>query len=177
MVISYLKLNLPSLIQRHPMKNSTIKTDSHKLLTPAMEDYLEAIFNLSREKRVVRVKDIAKRLGVKMPTVTSMLKTLSERGLVDYEKYEYLELTQKGSAVGEEIDRRHHVLGSFLTNILRIDFEKVHEEVYKEVYGIYSILREGGVRLPRINEYRVCGKEPDKYLGRRKNLQMDSGSG
>jgi DtxR family Mn-dependent transcriptional regulator len=44
-----------------------------KPLTPAMEDYLEAIFNLGKEKRVVRVKDIAKRLGVKMPTVTNML--------------------------------------------------------------------------------------------------------
>jgi Mn-dependent DtxR family transcriptional regulator len=41
-------------------------------LTPTMEDYLEAIYNLVREKRVVRVRDIAKRLGVKMPTVTNM---------------------------------------------------------------------------------------------------------
>jgi len=39
-------------------------------LTPTMEDYLEAIFNLAKEKRVVRVRDIAKKLGVKMPTVT-----------------------------------------------------------------------------------------------------------
>jgi DtxR family Mn-dependent transcriptional regulator len=54
---------------------------SKKPLTPAMEDYLEAIFNLGKEKRVVRVKDIAKRLGVKMPTVTSMLNTLSKREL------------------------------------------------------------------------------------------------
>ena len=70
--------------------------DSHKPLTPAMENYLEAIFNLGKEKRVVRVKDIAKRLGVKMPTVTNMLKTLSGRGLIEYEKYEYLELTKNG---------------------------------------------------------------------------------
>ncbi|MEA1901135.1 MAG: metal-dependent transcriptional regulator [Thermodesulfobacteriota bacterium] len=76
---------------------------SKKPLTPAMEDYLEAIFNLGKEKRVVRVKDIAKRLGVKMPTVTSMLNTLSKRELIDYEKYEYLELTKKGIDVGKEI--------------------------------------------------------------------------
>jgi DtxR family Mn-dependent transcriptional regulator len=42
-----------------------------------MEDYLEAIFNLDREKRGVRVRDIAKRLGVRMPTVTSMLTQLA----------------------------------------------------------------------------------------------------
>ena len=52
-----------------------------------MEDYLEAIYNLDKEKRVVRVRDIAKRLGVKMPTVTNMLKTLSKKGMIDYEKY------------------------------------------------------------------------------------------
>jgi len=46
-----------------------------------MEDYLEAIFDLDKDKRVVRVRDIAKRLDVKMPTVTSMLRTLNDRGL------------------------------------------------------------------------------------------------
>lgn len=57
-----------------------------KTLTSVMEDYLETIFNLEIDKKVVRVKDIAGRLKVKMPSVTSMLKTLSERGLVNYEK-------------------------------------------------------------------------------------------
>ncbi|MBW2643899.1 MAG: metal-dependent transcriptional regulator, partial [Deltaproteobacteria bacterium] len=83
------------------MENNEVKNTLTKPLTPAMEDYLEAIFNLDREKRVVRVRDIAKRLGVRMPTVTSMLKTLSKRELVDYEKYEYLELTDNGRAIGK----------------------------------------------------------------------------
>jgi len=50
-----------------------------------MEDYLEAIYDLNKDKKVIRVKDIAKRLDVKMPTV-SVLRTLNERGLVNYEK-------------------------------------------------------------------------------------------
>ena len=87
-------------------KNET-KDTYQKPLTPTMEDYLEAIYNLGNEKRVVRVKDIAKRLEVKMPTVTNMLKSLSKEGLIDYEKYEYLELTDKGVDVGKEIHRRH----------------------------------------------------------------------
>ena len=167
------------------MENSAIKTDSHKSLTPAMENYLEAIFNLSREKRVVRVKDIAKRLGVKMPTVTSMLKTLSERGLIDYEKYEYLELTEKGSGVGEEIDRRHHVLRSFLTDILKIDFEKADEEACKMEHAISSSTLERFIEFmefiqfcPRVgldwleyfDEYRLHGQERDKCLARMKKF-------
>ena len=55
-------------------------------LTPTMEDYLEAIYNISQGKRVVRVKNIAKEVGVKMPTVTNMLKSLSQKGFIDYER-------------------------------------------------------------------------------------------
>ena len=73
-------------------------------LSSTMEDYLEALFLLSREKGAIRVKNIAKKLDVKMPTVTNMLKALSEKGMIDYEKHEYLELTQTGRAIVQEID-------------------------------------------------------------------------
>jgi len=135
------------------------------------------IFNLGKEKRVVRVKDIAEKLGVKMPTVPNMLKTLSERELVEYEKYEYLELTKKGSDVGEEIDRRHHVLRNFLTNILGINLEKADEEVCKMEHAvgtatmdrfvlfmefIQSCPRTGENWLKRFEEFRVHGKDMEK---------------
>jgi len=90
-------------------------------LSSTMEDYLETLFLLSQEKGAIRVKNIAKRLGVKMPTVTNMLKSLSEKGMIDYEKHEYLELTKRGRAIGQEIDRRHHIISRFLTDILKID--------------------------------------------------------
>ena len=156
-----------------------MKNALDKPLTPTMEDYLEAIFNLGKEKRVVRVKDIAKRLGVKMPTVTNMLKTLSGRELIEYEKYEYLELTKKGSDVGEEIDRRHHVLRHFLTDILGIDLVKADEEACKmehavgastmdrfvEFMGfIQSCPRTGENWLERFEEFRVHGKDRKKCM-------------
>ena len=68
-------------------------------ITPTMEDCLEALYNLSKEKSAVRVKDIANNLDVKMPTVNNMLKTPSKKGLIDYEKYVYLALTETGSDV------------------------------------------------------------------------------
>lgn len=154
-------------------------------ITPTMEDYMEAIFRLGEEKRNVRVKDIAKRLGVKMPTVTSMLKTLSKRGLIDYEKYEYLELTDKGSDIGREIHRRHHVLRNFLTDILMIDFKKADAEACKMEHAISpstldSIIdfmefiqmcpRAGSNFLDYFHEYRMCGKERDKCIERMKEF-------
>ncbi|WP_027358930.1 metal-dependent transcriptional regulator [Desulforegula conservatrix] len=102
-----------------------------KTLTSVMEDYLETIFNLEIDKKVVRVKDIAGRLKVKMPSVTSMLKTLSERGLVNYEKYEYVFLTDEGSAIGKEINRKHKILFKFLTDILHVDPAKAGDEACK----------------------------------------------
>ncbi|MGD9367841.1 MAG: metal-dependent transcriptional regulator [Desulfobacteraceae bacterium] len=107
-----------------------------KPLTPVMEDYLEAIYDLDNEKKVVRVKDIAKRMDVKMPTVTSMLKTLSNRGLVHYEKYEYVELTSSGNDVGREIRRRHSILLAFLTDVLKIDYATANDDACKMEHAL-----------------------------------------
>jgi DtxR family Mn-dependent transcriptional regulator len=118
------------------MENKGVKNNLAKPLTPAMENYLKAIYNLDKEKRVVRVRDIAKRLGVRMPTVTSMLKTLSKRKLVDYEKYEYLELTDTGRSIGKKIYHRHCVLRSFLTDVLNVGDEIADEEACKMEHAV-----------------------------------------
>ena len=152
---------------------------SQKPLTPAMENYLKAIYNLDREKRVVRVRDIAGRLGVRMPTVTSMLKTLSKRKLVDYEKYEYVELTDDGKAIGGKIHRRHCVLRSFLTDVLNVDDEIADDEACKMEHAIstptldrfvafmefvQSCPRAGANWLERFERYAVEGRDRTECL-------------
>ncbi|MBN2124780.1 MAG: metal-dependent transcriptional regulator [Deltaproteobacteria bacterium] len=159
-----------------------------KPLTPVMEDYLEAIFDLDKEKRVVRVKDIAKRMEVKMPTVSSMLKTLNDRGLVNYEKYEYVELTKDGADVGREIRRRHGVLLKFLTEILNIDFQTADEEACKMEHAlspntletltdfmgfIQSCPRTGESWIERFEDYRKHGRTPAKCLERLERLSSE----
>lgn len=104
---------------------------SPKPLTSTMEDYLEAIYDLNQEHSSVRVRDIAQKLDVKMPTVTSMLKSLNEKGYVNYEKYEYVELTEQGSNVGKEIRYRHNVIYEFLAKTLEIDFKTADLEACK----------------------------------------------
>ncbi len=154
---------------------------SVKPLTPAMEDYLEAIFDLDKEKKVVRVKDIAGRLDVKMPTVTSMLKTLSRRGLVYYEKYGYVELTREGLMVGREMRRRHKILFQFLTDILKIDPHTADEEACKMEHTlseatlnslvdfmafIQECPRAGVSWLKNFEEYRIHGYKPERCKAR-----------
>ena len=167
------------------MRNKDIHNSSKNPLTPTIEDYLEAIYNLAKEKRVVRVRDIAKKLGVKMPTVTNMLKTLSEKGLIDYEKYEYLELTGKGSDVGSEIDQRHQILREFLTDILKIDFDQADEDACKMEHAVSTTTldrfvdfmkfiedcpRGGASWLEYFDEYREHGQPKDRCLERMKKF-------
>lgn len=109
-----------------------------KPLTSTMEDYLEAIYDLNQEHPSVRVRDIAQKLDVKMPTVTSMLKSLNEKGYVNYEKYEYVELTDEGTNVGKEMRYRHDVIYEFLTKTLEIDLKTGDIEACKIEHSLNS---------------------------------------
>lgn len=90
-------------------------------LTSAMEDYLETIFHLEQERRIARVRDIAKRLDVKMSSVSSALKSLSSKGLIEYDPHQYITLTKKGLLKAREIVRKHQVLKRFLSQALQLD--------------------------------------------------------
>jgi DtxR family Mn-dependent transcriptional regulator len=164
------------------------KTSEEKPLTATMEDYLEAIYDLDQKKKFIRVKDIAKRMDVKMPTVSSMLKTLNDRGLVNYEKYEYVELTADGVKVGKEMRRRHRVLRRFLTEILKIDYGVADEEACMMEHAlsihtldsltdfmefIQSCPRAGETWLEFFEEYRVHGRRPDKCVERSETFSCE----
>lgn len=90
-------------------------------LTDSMEDYLEAISVLGEEKKYVRVKDIARYMKVKMPSVTGALRSLADKDLVTHERYEYVELTGQGSIIAQNVRRRHDAVLKFLTEVLDID--------------------------------------------------------
>ncbi|MBN2051496.1 MAG: metal-dependent transcriptional regulator [Spirochaetales bacterium] len=92
-----------------------------KKLSPSLEDYLEAILRLEKEYRVARVKDIAKALGVQMPSVTGALKSLRDKGLVNYQKNSFISLTETGKAAAEVINSRHYILDAFLKDILGLE--------------------------------------------------------
>ncbi len=92
-------------------------------LTSNMEDYLEAILTLQEEQKVARVRDIARQLKVKMPSVTGAVRNLAEKGLVNYERYSFVTLTEKGRKIAEEIINRHQIIYDFLTRVLLVDID------------------------------------------------------
>ncbi len=91
------------------------------ILTESAEDYLECIYVLSQKSKVVRVKDVAKQLGVKMSSVVVALKALAQKGLIEHEYYGYIELTKPGEEIAQEVYQRHILLFKFLHQTLGLE--------------------------------------------------------
>lgn len=91
------------------------------------ENYLKALLNLGNQKGEVNVNDLSRKLGIKMPTVTSMMKKLSDKKLVHYESYKPLKLTDKGKKEAALIIRKHRLTEMFLVEKMGFGWEDVHE--------------------------------------------------
>jgi DtxR family Mn-dependent transcriptional regulator len=99
------------------------------MLSAVMEDYIKAIYIIQEDTgERVSTSALADYLDVTSPTVSSMLKKLEDRGLVDREEYRGVTLTDEGEVVALEILRHHRLLESFLTEHLDYDWADVHEE-------------------------------------------------
>ncbi len=130
-------------------------------LSSKMEDYLEMIYFLTEENGVARVGEIAQRLDVKSPTVNSAIKSLSECGYVDHEKYGYIKLTKEGEKLAITVKKKHEILYRFLTEFLMLD-EKAAE---KEACCIeHSISKETFVRLSKFFEFIEEGLDGDRPM-------------
>ena len=89
-------------------------------LTEGLEDYLEVMLLEEKERRFVRTKDVAKRLGVTSPSVNAAVRELGSLGLVKHESYGHIELTPKGRKKAELIYSRHRTLYQFFAHTLRL---------------------------------------------------------
>lgn len=98
------------------------------MTTPAVEDYLKAIYQLSDAGAAVSTSAIADRLGVAAGSVTGMLKRLSEAGLVEHTRYYGARLTEDGASNAVRTIRRHRILELFLVEVLGYTWDRVHEE-------------------------------------------------
>ncbi len=98
-----------------------------KQLSESLEDYLEIILELEKGNKVARVKDIAEKMGIQSGSVTSALKNLAEKKLINYEPYSYITLTESGMAIAKEMNMRHVVIQDFLSRVLQIDEKQADE--------------------------------------------------
>lgn len=168
------------------MKTSDSPVKGPGDLSSSLEDYLEAVLDLVQIGKVARVRDIAKRLNVGMASVSIALRALGERGLVNYDPYQVITLTEEGQRVGEKIELRHKVLQAFLTDVLGVDEPDAQANACRMEHAIDDNVLE---RLMHFAQWlRLCpaGKgwadalrqsDPDRHLpaGCRKCLTPPAG--
>lgn len=99
------------------------------LVTPAMADYLKAVYLLEQEGDVVSPSALSEQLGgLKPSSITGMVKKLAEHQLLDYVPYYSVRLTPRGEQVALEVLRHHRLLELFLVEVLGYGWDEVHEE-------------------------------------------------
>jgi DtxR family Mn-dependent transcriptional regulator len=101
-----------------------------------MEDYLETIADLLREKGQARVSDIAERLSVSKPGVTQALRTLTAKKLINYRPYVSPTLTPAGKAVADRVQYRHDMLKRFMQDVLLIEADRAEENACRIEHAV-----------------------------------------
>jgi DtxR family Mn-dependent transcriptional regulator len=110
---------------------------SPQKLTGSQENYLEYIFR-NAPKEGIRVRDLAAKLRVALPSVTRAVSVLKNRGLVRHQSYGKIQLTDEGEAVGREIVRRD----ACLTRILVEIFAMTESEADPHVHRLEHVIDE-----------------------------------
>ncbi len=119
-------------------------------LSATMEDYLEAIYRLQETQRVARVRDIAQQLGVKMPSVSSALKALAGRQLIEHEAYGYVTLTEQGRQLAEQVHQRHVAIVELLQRVMGLPAEQAELEACRLEH---ALSREALERLQVLTQF------------------------
>lgn len=111
--------------------------------TTSVENYLKVIYTRQAgEDRRVKTKEIAEELDVSLPSVSGMLKSLSEDGLVDHEPYKGVNLTEEGKRMALRIIRNHRLIEVFLVQALGYSWDEVHQEAERLEHAVSDKLVE-----------------------------------
>jgi DtxR family transcriptional regulator, Mn-dependent transcriptional regulator len=114
------------MTQGRPARGSDERGDVR--ITPAMEDYLKAIFRIEHDGQVVSNQRLTEELGLSGASVSNMLKKLHDLHLIVHNPYKSIALTPAGNAVALEVIRHHRLLELFLAEALGMDIDQVHDE-------------------------------------------------
>ncbi len=133
-------------------------------LTESMEDYLEAIAELTAVDGHAHVKEIAEKLAVKLPSVTGALRQLAAQGLIVYNSRYPVQLTDAGKAVADEVIRRHTILKKFFSDILGLPPEQATETACRLEHVVDSDTIERFIIFSEAIENRTDARKLQTYL-------------
>lgn len=111
--------------------------------TTSTENYLKVIHaRQGEDRRRVKTKEIADELEVSLPSVSGMLKSLAEDGLVEYEPYKGARLTEEGRSTALKVIRNHRLIEVFLVKVLDYSWDEVHAEAERLEHAVSDKLVE-----------------------------------
>ena len=111
-------------------------------LTRSVEDYLKAIYHLTLDGEAAATSHIAQQLELSAPSVSGMIKRLSEQGLLEHEPYRGVQLTSDGRRLALRMVRRHRILEAYLVGFLGYGWENVHAEAERLEHAVSDKLIE-----------------------------------
>ena len=100
-------------------------------LTSVQEEYLKTIYTLQKTEKTVRVTDIAKKLNKTKPTVNYAINNLKAEGLINYQTYGEISLTNQGKQEAQKILEAYDIMYLFLNEIIGLDEKKAEQEATK----------------------------------------------
>jgi DtxR family Mn-dependent transcriptional regulator len=130
--------------------------DAQPPLTRSVEDYLKSIYHLTNQGGFATTSDIAAMLMVAPPSVSGMMKRLSETGLIEHVPYRGVQLTAQGRRAALQMIRRHRILEVYLTQELGYDWGDVHAEAERLEHAVSEKLIErmaGALNDPRYDPH------------------------
>lgn len=119
-----------------------------------IEEYLETIGRLEERDEMVTTSSLARERKVSLPSVTEMLRRLSERGLVTHEPRGEIALTEEGRSVARSVMRRHRLWERFLHDVLGMELDRVHLEACRLEHATSQEVETGLARV--IGDSRAC---------------------
>jgi DtxR family transcriptional regulator, Mn-dependent transcriptional regulator len=127
---------------------------SHDHATVAEEEYLQTIFWLQEARLPMTGANVARAMQLSAPTVHEMIVRLERDGYVTRAADKSIEFTDSGLEHAEVVVRRHRLIERFLTDVLQIPWDEVHEEAERLEHAMSPVLEAR--MLAAIGNAKTC---------------------
>lgn len=108
------------------------------MISKSLEEYLKTMYVLKKQNGNIRVTDVAKKMNCTKPSVNKAIYNLKDKGLVNYESYGTIELTEQGKNLAKKVLEAYDIVCLFLKEVLNLD----EETAKKEAENIKSVITD-----------------------------------
>ncbi len=101
------------------------------MISKSLEQYLKTMYTLEKQNGNIRVTDIANKMNCTKPSVNKAIYNLKDNGLVNYETYGTIELTEEGKNLAKKILEAYDIVYLFLKDVLNLEEKEAQIEAEK----------------------------------------------